>query len=109
MRKLLLSLCAVAACAAPPEGLRETPAGNGPQVNFDVFNKPLPEIPLPNDFATRFSASSPTHRRLNAAIEVAPTTWEKRTREELDGILRTAGRRRSAAVETDRRGLFRRR
>ena len=30
-------------------------------------------------------------------------------REELDGILRTAGRRRSAAVETDRRGLFRRR
>lgn len=30
-------------------------------------------------------------------------------REELDGILRAAGRRRSAAVETDRRGLFRRR
>lgn len=30
-------------------------------------------------------------------------------REELDGILRRAGRRRSAPAETDRRGLFRRR
>jgi hypothetical protein len=43
-------------------------------------------IPLPNDFATRFDALSPTKRRINAAIEVAPTRWERRIRASLDEI-----------------------
>ncbi len=60
--------------------------GPGPQVKFDVFHLPLPEIPLPNDFATRFDASSPTMRRLNASIEAAPTKWEQATRRDLDKL-----------------------
>ena len=60
--------------------------GPGPMVKFDVFHLPLPEIPLPNDFATRFDASSPTMRRVNASIEAAPTKWEQATRRELDKL-----------------------
>ena len=68
-------------------GLSKTPEGAGPAVTFDPFHRPLPEIPLPNDFATRFDALSPTKRRINASM-VAPTVWEQRTRaglDELDG------------------------
>ncbi|MBE2253758.1 MAG: hypothetical protein IAE78_29785 [Myxococcus sp.] len=73
-------------CAPPPQGLRAADEGPGPTVAFDVFHLPLPEIPLPNDFATRFDALSPTKRRINAAIEVAPTRWERRIRAALDDI-----------------------
>jgi hypothetical protein len=73
-------------CAPPPQGLRAADEGPGPKVEFDVFHLPLPEIPLPNDFATRFDALSPTKRRINAAIEVAPTRWERRIRAALDDI-----------------------
>ncbi len=66
--------------------LAPTPAGKGPVVNFDVFRKPFPEIPLPNDFATRFDATSPTQRRLNVSILAAPTTWEKETRAQMDKL-----------------------
>ncbi len=81
---VLLAACLVA-CAAPvPEGLGLAVEGAGPRVNFDVRARPLPEIPLPNDFASRFDATSPTHRRVNASIEAAPTRWEQRTRAGLD-------------------------
>ncbi len=56
-------------------------------VEMDFFHRPLPEIPLPNDIATRYDPSSPTGLRLNASM-VAPTVLEARTREllnELDG------------------------
>ncbi len=59
--------------------------GEGPVVTFDAFHRPLPEIPLPNDFATRFDAFSPTNRRLNASM-LAPTEWERRTRASLDEL-----------------------
>ncbi len=74
------------ACAPPPTGLAPALEGPGPTVTFDVFHLPLPEIPLPNDFATRFDAQSPTRRRLNASIEVAPTKWERRIRASLDDL-----------------------
>ncbi len=67
-----------------PEALGSTPPGNGPVVNFDVYHTPFPEIPLPNDFATRFDPSSPTHLRLNASILAAHTAWEQQTRAQLD-------------------------
>ncbi len=67
-----------------PEVLGSTPPGNGPVVNFDVYHTPFPEIPLPNDFATRFDPGSPTHLRLNASIFAAHTAWEQQTRAELD-------------------------
>jgi hypothetical protein len=82
----VVSLLVVLSCAPPPQGLRAAEDGPGPKVAFDVFHLPLPEIPLPNDFATRFDALSPTKRRINAAIEVAPTRWERRVRAALDGV-----------------------
>ncbi len=82
-------LLLLAACAAPtPEGLAPAEDGSGPKVVFDVYRLPLPELPLPNDFATRFDGNSPTHRRLNASIEAAPTQWEQHTRAELDKLSR---------------------
>ena len=73
----------------------ETPTGwiaaeqtDGPAVLYDLNAKPLPEIPLPNDQATRLDPSSPTGRRLNIS-EDAPTEYERRTRRtfnQLDGF-----------------------
>ncbi|MBI5478844.1 MAG: hypothetical protein HY906_08315 [Deltaproteobacteria bacterium] len=82
----LLAVTAVA-CAPPgPTGLAPTPDGEGPRVKFDVLHRPLPEIPLPNDFASRFDATSPTSRRVNASVEVAPTRWEQGTRSGLNAM-----------------------
>ncbi len=66
--------------------LAMTPEGDGPTVRFDAFHEPFPEIPLPNDFATRFDESSPTKRRLNASVVAGPTKWEQATRKELDKL-----------------------
>jgi hypothetical protein len=63
----------------------ETGSGTGAEVVFDVFAKPLPNVPLPNDFASRFDASSPTKRRINASM-VASTKWERATRATLDEL-----------------------
>lgn len=83
--RILLALSA-AGCASPePEGLRLSDPGSGAQVRFDLFKKPLPEIPFPNDIATRFDASSPTGRRINASM-VAPTEWEVATRGQVDQL-----------------------
>lgn len=80
---LVLSSCA----SDEPDGIADaSPAET--TVKFDFYHKPLPEIPLPNDVATRFDATSATHRRVNASI-LAPTLYERRTRElidELDGF-----------------------
>ncbi|MFZ5439250.1 MAG: hypothetical protein ACOZQL_04535 [Myxococcota bacterium] len=85
-RLALLSAVAVVGCASPEgKGLAPTPAGSGAEVVFDVFARPLPNVPLPNDFATRFDASSPTKRRVNASM-LAATKWERTTREELDRL-----------------------
>ena len=76
----------LAACAAPEgTGLALTVETDGPRVKFDVFHKPLPDIPLPNDFASRFDATSFTKKRVNAS-QVAPTQWESKTRKELDAL-----------------------
>ncbi len=83
---MALALGALTACESDaPTGLAPTPTGTGARVKFDTFHKPLPEIPLPNDFATRFDATSPTKRRINASL-VAPTQWEKTTRKNLDDL-----------------------
>ncbi len=79
-------LALVACTPPPPQGLGFTPEGAGPVVKFDVMHKPLPEIPLPNDFAARFDATSPTQRRINASVEAAHTQWEKKTREGLNSM-----------------------
>ncbi len=76
----------LAGCSDEPEGLASaTPADT--VVVMDFYARPLPEIPLPNDIATRYDETSPTLRRINASF-VAPTQMESLTRErlgELDG------------------------
>lgn len=54
-------------------------------VRMDFYDKPLPSIPLPNDVATRYDASSPTGRRINASL-LAPTHLEQRVRTLLDEV-----------------------
>ena len=69
-----------------PQGIAPaTPAST--TVKMDFFHKPLPDIPLPNDLATRYDVDSPTGRRINASM-IAPTGFESHTRQlidELDG------------------------
>ncbi|MFO0722691.1 MAG: hypothetical protein U1E65_02830 [Myxococcota bacterium] len=66
------------ACGAGPEGLaRATKAAT--TVKYDFFHQPLPEVPLPNDLATRFDDVAGTGRRLNIS-EQAPTALERRVR-----------------------------
>ena len=79
----ILFLCA--ACTSPdPDGLAPSqPAAV--TVKMDFYAKPLPEIPLPNDIATRYDETSPTKRRINASM-IAPTTFEATARELIDEI-----------------------
>ena len=69
----------VAAGCAAPDGLRPTPDGSGPTVYIDWDADPLPEIPFPNDLATRPDPTSPTGLRLNFAA-AAPTERERELR-----------------------------
>ncbi|MHB8874692.1 MAG: hypothetical protein ACYC8T_13470, partial [Myxococcaceae bacterium] len=83
----LAATLSLAGCFSPAPGpLKAAEPGPGPVVKFDVFHLPFPEIPLPNDFATRVDLSSPTHRRLNASIAAGKTKWEKATRAQLDQL-----------------------
>lgn len=80
-----LSLVALGGCS-PAEGLLLAQDADV-TVKFDFDARPLPEIPLPNDIATRPDDHSRTGRRVNASM-IAPTVMEQRTRtliDELDG------------------------
>jgi len=83
----ILLLCAgcLAACVeSPPEGLAPAQQADV-TVKLDFFHRPLPEIPLPTDLATRFDATSATGRRINASM-VAPTSFERSVREKVDTL-----------------------
>jgi hypothetical protein len=85
-----LAALSLAACqAAPaPVGLANTPNGDGPVILFDLETRPIPDIPFPNDLATRPDPTSPTGKRLNASL-LAPTEIEASTRRllgRLDGF-----------------------
>ena len=83
----LAFVLAIGGCLSDtPSYLGLAAPGTGPMVRFDVFHKPFPEIPLPNDFATRFDATSPTQRRLNASVLAGPAKWEQATRAQLDRL-----------------------
>lgn len=71
-----------------PEGIRAASPSGGAKVIFDLDARPLPEIPFPNDVATRIDPRSPTGKRLNVSTE-APTDLESRVRgkaNRLDGF-----------------------
>ena len=69
-------------------GLMLAEKSDGPTVVWDIEAKPLPEIPLPNNSATRVDPSSLTGRRLNISEE-ASTEMERRARRafnQMDGF-----------------------
>ena len=72
------------ACQAGPEGIAPSTAA-AVTVRLDFQHRPLPEIPLPNDLATRYDASSATHRRVNASM-LAASSFERVTREKIDQL-----------------------
>lgn len=76
----------LAGCGAAPEGLRETPEGDGPLVWIDWDAEPLPELPFPNDLATRPDPTSVTGLRLNISEE-APTHSEREARQKLNELV----------------------
>ncbi len=78
-----LLLCTATACS-PAEGLLHA-ADADVTVKFDFDARPLPEIPLPNDIATRPDDDSRTGRRINASL-IAPTNMEERVRGLIDGL-----------------------
>ncbi len=93
MKTLALTLAALTLTACysggePLLGFGTRAEGDGPNVVWDVDAKPLPEIPFPNDVATRTDLSSATGRRVNAS-RAADTSFERRLRDylsELDGF-----------------------
>lgn len=68
-----------------PAGLRYAPRSDGPRILFDLDARPLPEIPFPNDLATRPDPTSPTGRRLNLSV-IGPTALESTVREKADRL-----------------------
>ncbi|MEC7988182.1 MAG: hypothetical protein VX278_23650 [Myxococcota bacterium] len=73
-----------AGCQTEPQGLRETPiASEGPMIVIDWEADPLPELPFPNNLATRPDSGSPTGRRLNISL-VAVTEHESEIRGQLN-------------------------
>ena len=88
MRQILggtLLACLATACLSDaPDGIAKArPAAT--TVKLDFFHRPLPEIPLPNDIATRYDESSATGRRINASM-IAPTGFEQRVRRKIDEL-----------------------
>ena len=69
-----------------PSSLQSALSSDGPMVRFDAYHLPFADIPLPNNFATVYDASSPTHRRVNASILGGTTSWEQSTRASLDSL-----------------------
>jgi hypothetical protein len=81
---VLLLIVLAAGCAMEPEGLMLAEAADV-VVKMDFAHRPLPEIPLPNDLATRFDETSPTGRRINASL-AAPTSFERIVRRRIDDL-----------------------
>ncbi|MGK0362953.1 MAG: hypothetical protein ACI9U2_005275, partial [Bradymonadia bacterium] len=84
---MLLSLAALSltGCLSPePEGIAKAPK-SATTVKMDFRHRPLPEIPLPNDLATRYDPTSATGRRINASM-IAPTAMEQTVRARLDEL-----------------------
>ncbi len=80
---LALVALSVTGCSEADGLLPSAPADVTVKVDFE--HRPLPEIPLPNDLATRWDPESPTEHRINASL-VAPTGIERRTRRLIDGL-----------------------
>ncbi len=82
----LVGLSLGASCSGePPQGLLPARVTGGPIVRWDIEAKPLPDIPLPNDAATRLDPTSLTGRRLNISLE-SSTRFETSLRAKFDKL-----------------------
>jgi hypothetical protein len=72
-------------CGQAPEALAPARPGSGPRLVWDLDARPFPDIPFPNDLATRPDPTSPTGRRLNVSL-IGPTLLERVVREEVDRL-----------------------
>lgn len=59
-----------------PEGLAEARVSGGPRIVWDLDARPFPEIPFPNDLATRVDPTSSTGRFVNVSLEGASKAEE---------------------------------
>ncbi|OGR09634.1 MAG: hypothetical protein A2341_00265 [Deltaproteobacteria bacterium RIFOXYB12_FULL_58_9] len=83
----LLLLAGCYSGGMPLTGFAESD-GEGPVVVWDIFDEPLPDIPFPNDIATRPDRTAGTGRRVNASLH-ATTSFERKLRvnmAKLDGF-----------------------
>ena len=80
---LVTSVLLVGACSESDGLMKADPADV--TVKFDFDHRPLPDIPLPNDIATRPDADSATGLRVNASV-IAPTQMESRVRGMIDSL-----------------------
>ena len=71
--------------SSEPEAIQNTESATT-TVKMDFYARPLPEIPLPNDLATRYDSTSPTKRRINASL-IAPARFESDVRKQIDEIM----------------------
>ena len=76
-------LLSAAACTEGPEGLRRTPNGSGPIVVVEWDAEPLPDLPFPNDLATRPDPTSPTGLRIDLPVD-ADIELDRDSREQLN-------------------------
>ncbi len=65
-----------------PTGLRVAAPTGGPRVVFDINVRPFPDIPYPNDIATRVDPTSPTGKRVNVSL-IGATKAEERVRQSI--------------------------
>jgi hypothetical protein len=88
---VLLLTSAVVGCDPSgdrPKGWAPAEATGGPRVLWDATAAPLPELPLPNDAATRLDPTTATGRRLNVSLR-ATTAYERDVRatfDQMDGF-----------------------
>lgn len=79
-----VSLVLCSCLSLEPEGLGRAESASV-TVKYDLLHKPLPDMPLPNDLATRYDETSATKRRINASM-VAPTGLERHVRSKIDQL-----------------------
>lgn len=75
------ALMALSGCMEPaeeaPRGLRVAALSGGARIVFDLDERPFPNIPFPNDLATRPDPTSPTGLRVNISERGASDAEER--------------------------------
>jgi hypothetical protein len=83
---LLFVITAIGCAGEQPDALLGTPSdGTGPMVVYEPLHMPEPEVPFPNNSATRIDPEARTGRRLNLATS-RPLAVERNLRKQLNRL-----------------------